>query len=202
MADDDAAKRHEAMTQLVLRRTALSPSEVLLLRSAFPAIFHAHHDQVWNQLRRRGLDGQEAKDLLQEVFLALHRHIIVQGFPEKIPALLRTITENKLLNHVRAGRRTPVSLGLPSSGSEKPVSAPDISCTLPIQELAIRLFHALSPEHQDVVEKVLVNGLSHHDAAAALGLPEGTLKSRLIAAKREMLLRAAELLPPNQRRIP
>jgi RNA polymerase sigma-70 factor (ECF subfamily) len=54
-----------------------------------------------------------------------------------------------------------------------------------------------------VIEAVILNGLSQRDAAAMLELPEGTVKSRLIAAKRELLALAEKLLPPSaERRAP
>lgn len=193
------AERGESLTRLVLCRTSLSASEAALLREVFPEILAAHHDEVWNQLRRRGLDGDEAEDLLQEVFLTLYGHILEHGFPDKLPAMLHTITEGKLLNHVRAGKRTPVSVGLPSSGSEKPRSEPDVERALDLRELARRLLPQLLPEHQGVVDKVILNGLSHADAAAALGLAEGTVKSRLMAAKGALIALAELFLPPSQR---
>jgi DNA-directed RNA polymerase specialized sigma24 family protein len=50
-----------------------------------------------------------------------------------------------------------------------------------------------------VIETVLLNGLTHGDAAAVLGLPEGTVKSRLLAAKRELWTLVERMLPPSQR---
>ncbi|XYH94953.1 RNA polymerase sigma factor [Sorangium sp. So ce1128] len=164
-----------------------------------PPILASHHDQVWNWLRRRGLLDHEAEDLLQEAFFALHNHILEHGFPDNLPGMLHVLTEGKLLNHLRAQRRAPVSLGLPSSGSEKPRSDLDVERALALRELSRQLVEKLSPEHQSVVDKVILNGLSHRDAAAVLDLPEGTVKSRLIAAKRELLALAERLLPPSQR---
>jgi DNA-directed RNA polymerase specialized sigma24 family protein len=155
-------ERRERLAQLVLRRTKLSASEAVLLREVFPEILGAHHDQVWNRLRRRGLEGDEAEDLLQEVFLALYHRIVEHGFPDSIPAMLRVLTEGMLLNHVRAKKRAPVSVALPSSGSEKPRSAPDVERALDLRELARRLLPELPPEHRCCRSPFLVIPRSLH----------------------------------------
>jgi len=158
-----------------------------------------HHDQVWNLLRRHGLDSHEAEDLLQEVFLTLHRDLLEEGFVADIRGRLRSLSKGLVLNHLRARRRSPLSIGLPSSRSEKPRSQADVERALHFQQLAQRILSQLSPEHQEVIAKVVMRGLSHTDAAAELGIPEGTLKSRLLAAKRALLVLAEPLLPPSQR---
>jgi RNA polymerase sigma-70 factor (ECF subfamily) len=112
---------------------------------------------------------------------------------------LHSLTKGKLLNHVRARKRAPFSIGLPSSGSEKPRSQPDAEKALHLQQVARRIFAQLSPEHREVLDKVVVKGLSYSEAAAMLGIAEGTLKSRLIAAKKALLALAEPLLPPSQR---
>jgi hypothetical protein len=40
------------------------------------------------ELRKRGLDSQDAEDLLQEAFLTLHSHILDHGFPDSIRRML------------------------------------------------------------------------------------------------------------------
>jgi len=50
-----------------------------------------------------------------------------------------------------------------------------------------------------VVDKMIVEGLSYAGAAAELQLPEGTVKSRYIAAKRALFALAELFLPPSQR---
>ena len=95
------AERRERLTQIVLRRSKLSPDEAARLREVFPEIVAAHHDQVWNLLRKRGLDSHEAEDLLQEVFLALHNPILENGFVANLPGMLHALTHGKVLNHAR-----------------------------------------------------------------------------------------------------
>jgi RNA polymerase sigma-70 factor (ECF subfamily) len=169
----------------VVRHTKLSASEAVMLREVFPEILAAHEDQVWSRLRRRGLEGDEVEDLFQEVFLALYHWIVEHGFPDSVGAILAVLTERLLLNHVRARRRAPESVALPSSGSEKPVSGPDVDRVIDLREIAQRLVPELSPELQEVVDVVILSEFSIRDAAVVLGLPEGTVKSRVMAARRE-----------------
>ena len=152
------AERRDRLTQLMLRRSKLSPDEAALLREVFPEIVATHYDLVWNLLRKRGLDCHEAEDLLQEVFLALHHHILETGFVANLPGMLHALTDGKVLNHVRAQKRSPFSIGLPSSGSEKPRSQPDGERALDFQEVARRIFSHLSPEHQEVTVRAWVGG--------------------------------------------
>ena len=133
------------------------------------------------------------------MFLALHRDLLEEGFVADIRGRLRSLSKGLVLNHLRARRRSPLSIGLPSSRSEKPRSQPDVERALHFQQVAQRIFSQLSPEHQEVIDTVIVKGLTLTEAAAVLGMPEGTLKSRFLAAKRALLAAAEPLLPASQR---
>ena len=52
-----------------------------------------------------------------------------------------------------------------------------------------------------MIDAVILKDLSQREAAAVLDLPEGTVKSRVSAAKRELLALAEKLLPPSQRKV-
>lgn len=169
------------------------------LREQFPDILTEHHDQVWDHLRRRVPSRDDAEELYQDVFLALYNYILEHGFPDNLPGMLNAIIKGKLSNYIQAKNRIPLSVALPSSSSEKPQSAPDLDRAIDLRELAQRIGSRLSPEHKEVVEKVILNGLSHSEAAEVLGLTEGQLKGRLVAAKRAMLELAETTLPVSQR---
>ncbi len=191
------AERQTKLTQLPQRRSKLSTEEAALLRELFRAIFEAYHEQVWNDVRRR-VPSDDAEDLVQDVFLALHTYILEHGFPDSIPAMLKAIIRGKLSNYRQANDRFPTSVELPSSTSEVR-SAPNLERALDLRKLAQHIVSHLSPEHQEVVKKVVLNGLSHGEAAEVLGLTEGQLKARLVAARRAMLALAEALVPQSQR---
>ena len=199
-AGTSEAEDQERVAQLMRRRSKLSPDEAALLGKVFHQTVAPHREHIWNLLQKQGVESHEVEDLLQEVLLALHNFILENGFVDSVPGMLHTIAERKGLNHVRDQNRAPFTIGLPSSGSERPKSSQlDIEKALHFQGVARRIFAQLSPEHQEVIDKVLLKGLTHTDAAAELGIPEGTLKSRLLAAKRALLALAEPLLPPSQR---
>ena len=193
------AERHARLAELVLRRTKLSASEASLFREVFPEIFAAHYEAVWQALRRRGARDPALDDLVQDVFFAFFRQVLEEGFPDNLPTKLRNLAAGKALNQVRGVNRDPVSLGVPSSGSEKPRSAPEAERTLDLLELARRLLPALSPDHRAVVQAVLLRDLSHEEAAAELNLSRSTVTMRLLAAKRQLFTMAELFLPQSQR---
>jgi len=57
----------------------------------------------------------------------------------------------------------------------------------------------LSSEHREVIEALVMSGLSYRDAAEVLNIPEGTRSSRFMAAKRALVEHADKILPPSQR---
>ena len=193
------AERQTKLAQLALRRSRLSTEEAALLRELFPDILAAHYEQVWDYLRRRVPSRDDAEELFQEVFLTLHTFIVEHGFPDTLPGMLNAIAKGKLSNYIQAQNRIAPSVALPSSGSEKPRSALDLDRAIDLREFAQQIFSQLSPEHREVVQVVILNGVSHGEAAEVLGLTEGQLKGRLVAAKRALLALAEPILPLSQR---
>ncbi|APR80853.1 RNA polymerase sigma-70 factor, ECF subfamily protein [Minicystis rosea] len=180
-------------------RAALDERGIAVLRDVFPTLMRAHYDKVWKRILKWGVAAAEAEDLLQDAFLALFHHLARQGAEPDVRTILRGITKGKLLHHKRDRRSMSDVVGLPSSGSSLPETPPDVERAVDLRALAKRLLPELSEAQRAVVERVILGGQTHVEAAAALGLPEGTVKTHLLAAKRVLFMHAVPWLPPSQR---
>jgi len=192
-------EHREKLQRLTPCKGKLSPEDAALLREVFRDIVNAHWKAVWSYLRSWGLPGEDVEDLLQETFISFHERVLNVGFVDNVDAFLLCVAERKVLNYLRGERRAPISFRAPSSSSEVPLSGLDIDRALDAHGVVRQIMTKLSPEHREVIEALVMNGLSYRDAAEVLNIPEGTLRSRFMAAKRALAEHANKILPPSQR---
>jgi RNA polymerase sigma-70 factor (ECF subfamily) len=195
----DPAARRAALDELVERRTRLEPHEIVLLGLVFPDIYATYSKRVFAQVHRWRI--RDAEDVVQESFATLERFIRESetGFPESIPAILWRITHGLLRNHVRDAARNPVSFGHPISESASP-SGPGVESATGRREICEKAMARLDEGQRDVVEAIILDRLSHTEAALALEIPLGTLKSRIRAAQHLLAGMAEELVPASSGR--
>jgi DNA-directed RNA polymerase specialized sigma24 family protein len=192
-------ERRERLKQLRLVRRKLTEPEAALLREVFPEIVATHQARLWRRLRRRNVGAATAEDLVQESLLLLYTKILGAGFPTSIWGFLCTLTRGKHWNHVRDQNRSPLSLGLPSSHSMPPATGPGVDSGVALRALAEQILPELSDEHWEVVELVILARYSEAKAAKLLEIPRGTLRARLVAAKK-LLAKLAEKYTPSSKK--
>src|SRR4051794_28469212 len=153
---------------------------------AFGVVFTRYADAVYGHCFRRTADWAAAEDLTSLVFLQAwrRRH---QDTPDTLLPWLLGVANNLLRNHARTLRR---SRSLVARLSVPPVPVPDPGEDVAERlddarqmELVLAALRRLSRTSREVVELVLWDGLSYEDAAAALGVPVGTVRSRLSRAR-------------------
>lgn len=129
----------------------------------------------------------DAEDVLQDVFLAVHRALPHFRGESRLSTWIYRIAIRAALEH-RARRRPsePLDPELPGPSQEDDLVARDRARRL-LQAMA-----ALSAEHRTVLSLFAVEGLSHREIAEILGVPEGTVWSRLNLARKRL---AAEMAP-------
>ena len=146
----------------------------------------------------------DAEDLVQDTLVRAYRAI--DRFDGAHPrAWLLTILRNTHRN--RARTRIPALLhndeheaGLLDRGSD-PRSTEDIVVDAQFEAVVADALAALPAMHRVVVQLVDLDGLTYAEAAVALGVPRGTVMSRLHRARARIRTRlvAAGLVPHRSR---
>jgi RNA polymerase sigma-70 factor (ECF subfamily) len=165
----------------LLRRAARGDAE------AFAILYDRLSPMVLLRLRRRCDDVDLVSDLLQETFAAVWRHAHTWDGRGEVGAWVWTIAARRLIDAYR--RRAARGLHLPRAAD----GVPDDAAVAPSAEeqvldglLAGPLEAAmgeLSPQLREVLEATVLDGLSTREAAALLGIPEGTVKARAFRAR-------------------
>jgi RNA polymerase sigma-70 factor (ECF subfamily) len=150
-------------------------------------------------------DHADAEDLVQDSLIRAYRGI--DGFDGAHPrAWLLTILRNTQINRTR--RRRPELLDDPdrtmatvadTSADGQSVEALVVGATF--DAVVEDAFRSLPDAFRRAVELVDINGLSYAEAAGVMGVPVGTVMSRIHRARRRMRdrLATAGLAPRSKR---
>ena len=180
----------------VQTRRAAVPTADLAKREAFARCALPHMDQVYTTSLYLTRNRQEAEDLLQDTYLRAYRfwHQFTPGTNCK--AWLMTILHNGFKNrhHARYRDRLAVEFdeGLHGgrAAADTPPSDPEtLVLSHGLDEQVEAALQTLPLEFLEVIVLVDIQELSYQEAAAAIGCPIGTIRSRLARARR--LLQAA-----------
>jgi RNA polymerase sigma-70 factor (ECF subfamily) len=153
---------------------------------AFGLLFERHARTIYNFCFRRVANWATAEDLVSLVFLEAWRRLdkpIPRG--KELPWLFGIAT-NVVRNRRRAERRHDAALGRVPRPRPEPSFADDSVQRLDDEELmgrALGLVARLPRREQEVFALCAWSELSYEDAAIALGIPVGTVRSRLSRAR-------------------
>ena len=160
------------------------------------------HDGLRGFIAKRVTEAAEVDDILQEVFLRMHRKLDSLKDPDKVLSWIYQITRHAIIDHYRAPARTrEVAIGL--SG--------DLDSALPSldfgelsraalstsrkdsgrlrEELAGCLkpmIERLAREYREAVTLVELEGLTQNAAAKQLGLSLSGMKSRVQRGRKQL----------------
>jgi RNA polymerase sigma factor (sigma-70 family) len=158
-------------------------------REALAGLFEQYADRLYVHCFRRLGDYADAEDAVSTTFLTLwrRRHRLQLHDGSAAPWLFGIATN--VCRNLDRGRRRHLRV-VARAGSTRDLDAPD-----PAERVTDRLadeqrmrallaqVRTLSRGEQDVLALVVWSGFSYADAAAALDIPVGTVRSRLARAR-------------------
>lgn len=173
----------------------VDPDDVLWERAragdaeAFAALFERHGKTIYNYCFRRIGDWSAAEDLLSIVFLEAWRRRAKRLPPNKVLPWLYGIATNVVRNRRRSERRYRAALARVPAAMPEPGFDDDAVARIDDERRvreALAALAGLLPRERDVFVLCAWAGLSYEDAAFALDVPVGTIRSRLFRARRTL----------------
>ena len=169
-------------------RTAVSIEPIELIRrvaeardrDALTRLFQLFAPRIKSMMLRLGADQAQAEDLTQEALLTVWRKAHLYS-PEKGAAStwIFTIARNLRIDLVRRHSSKPwVDLDDVELASDAPLGSDTVEQSQIIARVAKAIEH-LPVDQRKVVELSFVQDLAHSEIAERIGIPLGTVKSRL-----------------------
>lgn len=170
-------------------------------QEAFALLFERYRASVSRHLERILRDAAAADDLTQEVFLRLWDRAGQWKAEAALRSWLLRIATNLALNHLRTVKRRreqPIEAPQFQEDDEEESPVPEwmVDDTVPRPDEALdraerrrlldRSVEQLSEEKREVFRRVYDDHMEAREVAAELGIPEGTVKSRMHHARKEI----------------
>jgi RNA polymerase sigma-70 factor (ECF subfamily) len=128
-----------------------------------------------------------AEDLLQEVTLRVWRHL--DDLPLEADATRRwlyTVARRLVIDDIRKRQKRPTEVG-PLDNENDRASGGDLTSSIALaNHTLLEAVRTLSPAHREVLNEVFFMDRSVDEAAARLGIPVGTVRSRIHYAIRSL----------------
>jgi len=155
--------------------------------AALKVLYERHSPWVRVRLLRRCNDAEVVADVVQDTFVAVWQGAARFRGEGAVAGWIWGIAAKRLVSQLRHQRRTADVFDADSDGLVEASAEERVLMSVEYGDLG-RALGALSPQLRAVVQATVLDGMSTREAAQLLGIPRGTVKTRLHRAKR--LLRA------------
>lgn len=174
---------------------------------AFGVLVRSHYEPTFRLVQSIIHDEHAARDVCQEVWLSVWRHLVRFRGEAKFSTWVHPIAVRRSIDHLR-GRKRWLSRFLPFlTGEEGDPDQPAPRTPEPVAEGTPRdeaerhearqrferALAALPPKHRAVLALREINGLSYDEIATTLSIRRGTVMSRLFNARRMLAQKLGDI---------
>jgi RNA polymerase sigma-70 factor (ECF subfamily) len=155
-------------------------------RTALETLYRRHMGWLYLRLARRCADPGLVEEAVQDTFLAVWQQAARFRGEGDVGAWLWGIGIRRLIDRLR--RQPAPAHALADAGGDEPaiVSVEEqVLMNVQYGDVGAAL-DRLSPELRAVLQATVIDGLNSREAARLLGIPAGTVRTRLARAKAQM----------------
>lgn len=165
---------------------------------AFAELLRRHNDHLWQTALRASYTREDAADSLQDALLSAHRTAGSFRGEAEVRSWLHAIVVNACLDRIRRNKSRP-AISLSPDAIPEPIYQRDDIAGLEVSMVLDAALFSLPPDQRTAVVAVDMEGYTVSEAAALLGVPEGTIKSRCARARQRLQERVEFLRDPGNR---
>lgn len=155
-------------------------------KDALAELYTATERQVFRFILSRLNDSFAASDVLHETYMDVWKAASRFEGRAKVTTWIFGIAHRKVIDVYRKGARTHLTDETPDMADDAPAG----EACLAAAEEAVHVKHCLgqlSDEHRTAMTLAFYEDMAYGEIAAATGVPEGTIKTRIFHAKKLML---------------
>lgn len=170
----DRQARQAVKSPTILQRIARAD------KTAFEECVNCYGDFVWSLARKFTKTREDTEDAVQEIFIDIWKNA-ARFDPAKSPesAFIWLIARRRLIDQLRKYTRLPQN-SYPENALVKLASDSHKKLQVYVEmKSAVDALNKLKPREKQVVRMAIYEGMSHGEIAASIGLPLGTVKSRM-----------------------
>lgn len=138
------------------------------------------------------LSRDDAEDVFQEVFARTYEHLERLRVDDAIRPWIGQLTRRLCIDRLRRGSREEVS-----AEELEPVEAEDVLGTLDEALTVHEALAVLSGDCREILDRFFAQDESYHTIGAQLGLPSGTIASRISRCLKKLREALEGRIPPE-----
>jgi RNA polymerase sigma-70 factor (ECF subfamily) len=155
-------------------------------RLAMQTLFARHRTAIYRWLLRLVGNEATAEDLLSEVFLDVWRQADRFQARSSVSTWLMAIARFKALSARRVRKDAELDETIEATVAD-PADDPEVVLEKKSRDALVRkAVTTLSPEHREIIDLVYYHEQSVDECAQILGVPSGTVKTRMFYARRKL----------------
>ena len=143
-------------------------------------IWNKFSDRLEGYIRKHVSHAEDARDLLQDVFIKIHTNSITLRDDNKLSSWVFQLTRNTIIDYYRKSTRfTPAVTHQRLEAVELDQYQDMLPCLMPF-------LNQLDPGERSLIEKIDLDGYSQKELARELNLPYSTLKTKVQRARKKL----------------